>query len=190
MQQHIIDQIIRSRRSVYPEMYEQQGIADDLIDTILENANWAPNHRLTEPWRFKIFKNESLKVLADFLGDAYKLQNDENSFSEMKHKKIVEKVLKSACVIAVCFQRDPEQRVPEEEELLAMGAAIQNMWLTCSSYGIGCYLSTPSAIRNISKIVHLAEGERCVGLFYMGWAKENELKSQRTPVSEKIVRVS
>lgn len=186
MQNHIIDQIIASRRSVFPEMYTLEPIEDEIILQVVENATWAPNHKLTEPWRFKIFKAQSLQKLSEYLGKCYIEQTPAEKFSEMKHKKIIEKPLKSSCVIAVCYQKDVQERLPEEEELLAMGAAIQNMWLTCSSYGIGCYLSTPPYIHTIGDIIDMQVGERCVGLFYMGWKKEGELHSKRSELSTKI----
>lgn len=181
-----VDDLIKNRRSVFPEMYEEKDISDEVIIHILENANWAPNHKLTEPWRFKVFKGEALKILADFLGEQYKKNTSEELFSPMKYKKISEKPLKSSCIIAVCIQVDPEKRVPEEEEIIAMGAAVQNMWLTCSAIGIGCYLSTPGAIKKIGEIIDLNEGERCIGLFYMGYKKPGELEGKRTDVNEKI----
>ena len=39
---------------------------------MLENANWAPTHRLTEPWRFVVFKGEGLKTLAKFQSELYR----------------------------------------------------------------------------------------------------------------------
>jgi len=185
-----IDIIIRNRRAVFPDMYEDgKEISNDIILNILENANWAPNHKLTEPWRFKIFKDASLVKLGDFLGQQYKKNTKPELFSEMKYKKTIEKVNKCGCIIAVCIQVDQDHRLPEEEEILAVGAAIENMWLSCSAQGIGCYLSTPGAIRHIGELVNLSEGERCVGLFYMGWKKEGELIGKRTPVGDKIVWV-
>jgi nitroreductase len=166
-------------------MYEDKEIPDELILHILENATWAPNHKLTEPWRFKIFKGESLKTLGEFLGEKYKANTTEETFSPVKYKKTVEKPLKCGCIIAVCMQADPDKRLPEEEEVLAMGAAVQNMWLSCSALGIGCYLSTPGAIHKLSELVTLEKGERCMGLFYMGWRKPGILESKRTSIAEK-----
>lgn len=190
MSTEFIDQLIRSRRSVFPEMYDDKVIEDDIIMNIIENATWAPNHKLTEPWRFKIFKGNGLKLLSDYLGEYYKEHTSPENYSELKHKKTIEKPLKCGCIVAVCYQKDPQNRVPEEEELIAMGAAIQNFWLTCTSYGIGCYLSTPEAIRNINKITPLQQGERCIGLFYMGWKKPGELLGKRTDLSSKITTIS
>ena len=55
-----VSALIRRRRSVFPKMYNDLPIADELIAEVLENANWAPTHRLTEPWRFMVFRGEAL----------------------------------------------------------------------------------------------------------------------------------
>lgn len=190
MERKIIDEIIRNRRSVFPEMYEDREIDDETILNIIENATWAPNHKLTEPWHFVVFKKNSLEKLSNFLGKHYKESTPEEKFSEMKYKKILSKPLKSACMVAVCYRKDPQNRVPEQEELLAMGAAIENFWLTCSAYGIGCYLSTTSAINHIGELADLQEGDRCVGLFYMGWRKPCELTGTRSDYRQKISWIS
>ena len=50
--------IIKNRRSVMPYQYNDVPIKEDDLFKILEAANWAPTHKKTEPWRFKVFKNE------------------------------------------------------------------------------------------------------------------------------------
>ncbi|HRJ16135.1 MAG TPA: nitroreductase family protein, partial [Saprospiraceae bacterium] len=56
-----ITDIIRRRRSVYPKMYADRPLSEDIIREVLENANWAPTHRLTEPWRFRVFRGDALR---------------------------------------------------------------------------------------------------------------------------------
>ena len=62
-----INRLIRERRSVYPAQYSGEKVDDSIIKQMLENANWAPNHKKTEPWRFTVFSGEGLKQLAKFL---------------------------------------------------------------------------------------------------------------------------
>ena len=50
---------IKKRRSVYPHQFSEEKIDDEAIQKLLETANWAPTHRKTEPWRFKILTGES-----------------------------------------------------------------------------------------------------------------------------------
>lgn len=183
-----ISKIIRNRRSVSPNMYLDKPIERAILEEILENATWAPNHRKTEPWRFKVFQGTALKRLSDYLGDAYERAMPADKFSEMKLKKTRQKPLQSACVIAICMQRDPQERLPEWEEIAAVACAVQNMWLTCGEYGIGSYWSSPALITKAAanEFLGLTEGERCLGLFYMGYAKDVPLSSARQAVSDKV----
>lgn len=181
-----LSEIIKKRRSVYPEMYKEQEIADEIIYQILENANWAPTHKKTQPWRFKIFKGASLEKLGEFLSENYKKMTPEEDFSPMKYKKTKQKPLKSACVIAICMQRDPEKKLPEWEEKAAVACAVQNLWLSCHTLGIGGYWGTPGAIHFAEEFLNLENGESCMGFFFMGYMKEAEYKSERGDVKDKV----
>lgn len=182
-----INELIRNRRAIFPPMYNTENkIPEEVILKILENANWAPTHKLTEPWRFKIFTGESLVRLSNFMGDFYKSNTPQESFSELKYKKALDNPLRSACVIAICMQRDPAESLPEWEEVAAVACAVQNMWLTATAYGIGAYWSTPQSIYFSSDFLGLKEGQKCLGFFYMGYPSENKPEGRRKPISEKI----
>ncbi len=85
------------------------------------------------------------------------------------------------------MQRDPDKSLPEWEEVAAVACAVQNMWLTCTAYGIGSYWSSPKSILQADAFLELKEGERCLGLFYMGYADvPPEMKGFREPITEKI----
>ncbi|GAB5398820.1 MAG: hypothetical protein Aureis2KO_04050 [Aureisphaera sp.] len=162
----IID-LISTRRAVFPVQYMDEPITEKELKTILEAANWAPTHRRTEPWRFKVFHSEEArKNLSEFLGSTYREITD--PISEVKFRKIVDKPLQSGCVMAICMQRDPKESVPEWEEIASTAMAVQNMWLTAISMGIGCYWSTPNLKDHMDKHITLSRGEKCLGFFYMG----------------------
>lgn len=178
--------VIKNRRATYPMVYIDKPIPDDLILEILENANWAPTHKKTEPWRFKVFKGKRLNDLSDYLGNYYKENTPEEKFSEAKYKKTIQKPLKSGCVVAICMYNDPKVSIPEWEEVAAVACAVQNMWLSCSVLNIGCYWSSPKSIINANEFLGLDENEKCLGLFYMGYTNGIEMKSTRTSIEEKI----
>lgn len=182
-----LTEIIRKRRSVFPNMYNDREITDETILQILENANWAPNHKKTEPWRFKIFKGDSRNDLSEYLGAYYKSNIDPEKFSDIKYKKTLKKPLQSACVIALCMYNDPSVSIPEWEELAAVSCAVQNMWLSCTALGIGSYWSSPRSILEANEFLALGEHEKCIGLFYMGYYDQEGLNSTRKPISDKIV---
>ncbi len=181
-----ISELIKKRRSIFPETYTDQPIPKEVIEQILENANWAPTHKKTEPWRFKVFQAKALERLSSYLGDWYVANTPEAKFSEKKLEKTKKKPLRSACVIALCMQRDPEERLPEWEEVAALACAVQNMWLSCTALNIGCYWSSPRSILEADEFLQLGEGEKCYGLFYMGYHQMPDIAGKRSPYETKV----
>lgn len=185
--EQMISNTIATRRAVFPVQYNSDSIAKEELEHILEAANWAPTHRRTEPWRFKVFYSESSrKELSQFLGKIY--QEITENPSETKHKKIMEKPLQSACVLAICMQRDAKGSVPEWEEVAATAMAVQNLWLTAHEMNIGGYWSSPSIKDHLHRHVELASGESCLGFFYLGKYDSEVLEGTRkTSIEEKTV---
>lgn len=162
-----IFELIKKRRAVFPEQYNEKAIEEESIEQILKAANWAPTHKRTEPWRFKVVQGEAKTRLGKFLAEKYMKTAEKPS--EFKQKKILEKCSRSACVILICMQRDPKESLPEWEEVSAVAMAVQNMWLTATEMNIGGYWSTPGMIQHMDEFIDLADGEKCLGLFYMGY---------------------
>jgi nitroreductase len=179
---------LRNRRSIYPIQYVSKEIQPPLLNDILENANHAPTHRLTQPWRFKVISGQSKERFTDFLVENYKQHTSKAKFNESKPDKIRFKCEKSDKILIICFQRDVKMSVPEWEEIAATAMAVQNIYLSCSAAGIGCYWSTPKAIEYIGEFCDLEEGEKCIGVFYMGYTDPTKSyqKSPRNPISQKV----
>ncbi|KAA6434016.1 nitroreductase [Dyadobacter flavalbus] len=180
-----VNNVIRSRRSIQPQNYIQKEIPDDIIRTILENANYAPTHKLTEPWRFIVFKGESLKRLASFFSERYRTITPPESFSQAKYEAAGEKVLRSGCVIVISAELHPE-KLPEWEEVAAVACAVQNMWLTATAYGIGSYWSSPGILKELSQFLNINENQKCLGLYFMGYHDAAAAPARRTPIENKI----
>lgn len=180
-----LNDLIRKRRAIYPHAYSDKPISRKVIEQLLENARWAPTHKLTQPWRFKVLTGKALERLSEYLAEHYRTNTPSDDFSQKKLNKIVEKPLKSACVIAICMQRDPQERLPEWEELAAVACAVENIWLSCTAYGIGCYWSSPSSITKPNEFLKLNEGERCLGLLYMGYSDQPMPPTPRDPIETK-----
>jgi len=181
-----ISNLIRKRRSIFPKTYIDKPIAKEILEEILENANWAPTHKMTEPWRFKVLTGGALARLRDWQVDWYLTNVPEEKFSDKKFKKLQTKPLKAAAIIAICMQRDAKESLPEWEEIAAVSCAVQNMWLTTTSYGIGAYWSSPGFIKDIGGFLNLSEGERCLGFFYMGYHELPDLPGKREAIEDKV----
>lgn len=183
-----LSKVIHKRRSIFPATYTGESVDDDLICQILENANQAPSHRHTEPWRFHVITGAALKSLADFFQATYKEQMTGDQFKERKYKKLKANPIKSSHVIILNMQRDPEESVPEWEEIAAVSCAIQNIYLSVTAAGLGGYWSSPKMmIEHMHHHIDLAEGERCLGFFYIGVPIEDlKLSVVKKPLDHKL----
>lgn len=184
----MIKEIIKNRRAVYIAQYNDEPISKEEIQQILEAANWAPTHKRTEPWRFKVFHGKSQEELGKFLSEAYKKNTDK--FVERTYNKLLENPVKAGAVIAICMQRDPKESVPEWEEIASTAMAVQNMWLTASEMKIGSYWSSPAAKDYLKDFVPMEENETCLGFFYLGkYDEELPEGTRKSTIEEKTTWV-
>ncbi len=179
-----IFELIKKRRSVFPVQYNDKPITKEDIEKLLEAANWAPNHKKTEPWRFKVLNGESKTRLGEFLSSKY--QEVDANPKQVKIKKLLENPQRADAIIAICMQRDPNESLPEWEEVAATAMAVQNMWLVATEMGIGSYWSSPGLIKYMGEFFELADGEKCLGFFYMGYFDEEFLEGKRKPIEAKV----
>jgi nitroreductase len=179
-----INELIRERRTIYPEQFSDRQVHKEQIEVILNNAQWAPTHGNTQPWRFKVFTDEGKQVLSSYLGQAYLNFTPEEKQNDVKLKKLISRPLKSSVAIAVCMKRQPEEKILEIEEIQAVACAIQNMHLTCTAYGLGGFWSTPKLIYTpeMNEFLNIGEKDRCVGLFYIGYPAIEWPKAHRKPI--------
>lgn len=133
-----------------------------------------------------MLKGEVLKKFGIFMAEKYRSINQLESFSVAKYEKLKMNPQKAGTIIAICMQRDQKNRVPEWEEVASVAMAVQNMWITATAYGIGSYWSSPDLLQYFNEFEPLAEGETCIGLFYMGYANVPERHTPRTPIEDKV----
>jgi len=183
-----VDKVISERRSIYTNMFSGEKVNDEIIRKMLENANWAPTHKHTEPWRFVVFKDAGLAKLADFQATLYKLKNTEN-FDEKKFEKLKTKPLQCSHVIAIGMRRDGKESVPEMEEIAATACAVQNAWITASAFKVGCYWSTGGVTfyKEAKEFFGLGDKDKLMGFLYIGMPKSDKWpKGKRTGISDKV----
>ena len=181
MNKETLNSVIRNRKSIYPKDYAAGEIPDDIINEVLLNANHAPTHRMTQPWFFKVYKNESKQKLIDIISKI-----DESKISKIKHDKFIQKINDSNTIISIFLNRDKKERLPEWEEIAAVSMAVQNMWLTCYVNNIGSYWSTPGFIQEYGKLVNLDNNESSLGFFFMGVYNHKETAKLRDDITTKV----
>jgi nitroreductase len=179
-----INQLIKSRRTIYPEQFSERKVHKEQIELILNNAQWAPTHGNTQPWRFHIFMEEGLQKLSTFLGNTYLEVTSKEDQNDSKLAKLIRRPLLSSVVIAVSMKRQSEEKILELEEIQAVACAVQNMYLTCTAYGMGGFWSTPKLIysQQMNQFLELSEKDKCLGLFYIGYPSVEWPSSHRKPL--------
>lgn len=186
---NLVSEFIRNRRAIYPKNFKSgKSVEQSLIRQLIENANFAPTHKRTEPWRFVVIRGESKSKFTAWMEEDYRKQTGDR-FSEMGFQKFIEKPLLAPCVIALVMQRHEESGLPEWEEVAAVTCAAQNFWLSASAAGLATYWSSPSAIQRVGSFLQLGDGQRCLGFFYLGYPEDDfqPAPSVRGDYEEKIV---
>ncbi len=179
-----ITQLIRNRRSLPPERYSERKVHREQIEQILTNGTWAPTHGLTQPWRYKVFMGDGMKKLENFLPTLYQAKTSEQKFSQAKMDRLTLRMQTVSALIVICMERDQTEKIAEIEEIEAVACSVQNMMLTCTAYGLGCYWSSPGYIYSVemNKFLSLGEKDRCLGLFYIGYPTGDWPVQHRKPL--------
>lgn len=179
-----INELIKSRRTIYPEQFSDRKVHKDQIELILNNAQWAPTHGNTQPWRFSVFTEQGLQKLSTFLGDTYLKLTKKEDQNDAKLAKLIRRPLLSSVVVAVSMKRQPEEKISELEEIEAVACAVQNMHLSCTAYGLGGFWSTPKLIysEDMNEFLGLDRKDKCLGLFYIGYPSIEWPLAHRKPL--------
>lgn len=179
-----INEVIRQRRTIYPEQYSSRKVHREQIELMLNNALWAPTHGNTQPWRFKVFMEDGRQKVADFLSTTYIKLTPEDQQNDKKLAKLLTRPMLASAVIAVWMERDKTGKILEIEEVEAVACAIQNMHLTCTAYGLGGFWSTPKLIytSKMNEFLNISEEDKCLGLFYIGYPAEEWPNAHRKPL--------
>ncbi|RJE71329.1 nitroreductase [Reichenbachiella sp. MSK19-1] len=181
-----VSKLLQNRRSIFPKQYSGERVSDEIIAEMLENANWAPTYKKTEPWRFQVFCDEGLKTLGDLQVAAVE-KAEGKKVDKDKIKKLRNKPLECSHVIAIGMKRNKSIR--KVEEICAVAAAVQNMHLTATAHGVGCYWSTGGVtfLEEAKPFFDLGKKDLLLGFLYIGMpAKDKWPTSKRKPIEKKV----
>lgn len=185
-----IEEVIKIRRAVFPKQFSGERVPQEIVEKMLECANWAPTHKRTEPWRFVVFSENAKDNLLDYFKDSYVRTTPSEKFNSVKIEKIEQRKQQTSHIIAIVSAYNPDL-LPEFEETSATAMAVQNMWLyLASTKQYGGYWSSPGYCldQNFHSFLNLNENEKCLGVFYVGTiAPEKEIpQGQRGDWKEKV----
>ncbi|MHB8567628.1 MAG: nitroreductase family protein [Nitrososphaerales archaeon] len=162
----------RSARKLDPEKMPPK----EVIERILEAGIWAPNHHMTEPWRFIVIAGEERKKLGEVMASALGPDLDKKLEAERL------KPFRAPVIIALISSPKQEPNIVPHEELVAGGAALQNMLLAIHSLGLGSMVKTGKNAysQEVRDYLNLRDGESLVGLIYLGHPVEEPPHSKRS----------
>jgi nitroreductase len=148
-------------------------IADDLLDELLELGRWAPNHHVTNPWRFRVVGPQALAALKRAAGP-----------------EGASKLDRAPTLVAVTSQRS-EDAVVEEEDLCATACAVYAVLLGAHGRGLAGYWRTPGVLRTAEGRIALGipAGERFVALLHLGNLREERHVPERAPAEDIVIRL-
>lgn len=147
-----------SRRSI--KLVGAPGPSAEHLDLILRAAMTAPDHGRTQPWRFVLIEGEAVAQFGDFVVQAH-----EAAGQPMQDAKITNMrgwLAQAPLLVAMACRRDPEdKRFPEQERVLAAGAAATQMLNAAHMLGYGAFWSTGmgSYLPSVPQALGLAEPE-------------------------------
>jgi nitroreductase len=164
-----VETAIRARRT--HKQYGQDPLDDTTLRELLDLGRYAPNHHLTQPWRFRVLGPETRAQLEQAAG--------EKEAAKLKRAPTL-------VLATVLLSGDP---VTDEEDLHATACAVYAVLLGATARGLASYWRTPEVLREpaVRTVLGLDTAERVVSLIHLGPAVSEPPEKERVPLAE-IVR--
>jgi nitroreductase len=163
-----LETAIRTRRT--HKAYGSEPVDETTLRELLDLARWAPNHNLTNPWRFRVLGPRALARLKDAAGP-----------------EAAGKLDRAPTLVAVSVVQagDPVQ---DEEDLCATACAAYVVLLAAHGRGLASYWRTPAVLREPAgrAALGLADDERAIGLLHLGPPRQEQRVPERAPAPEVV----
>jgi nitroreductase len=162
-----LEQAIRTRRT--HKAFGSDPVAPEVLEQLFELARWAPNHHLTNPWRFRVLGPETLVQLKEI--------------AETVNRGSAAKLDRAPTLIVASVHLDGDA-VQREEDLLAGAVAAYLVLLAAHGRGLAGYwrtipfLDSPDARRALE----LDPPEHPIGLLHLGRPRQEQRVPERAPV--------
>ena len=163
-----LEEAIRGRRT--HKVYGTEPVDRHTLAELLELARWAPNHNLTNPWRFRVVGSRTLQALKDAAGEEAAAKLDRAP---------------TLVVASAVLSGDPVQ---DEEDLHAAACAAYIVLLAAHARGLAGYWRTPDVLRTEAgrAAVGLDKGERFVALIHLGPRRQEQSAPERAPTDDYV----
>lgn len=164
-----VEAAIRTRRT--HKVYGAEPVPRALLDELLELTTWAPNHHLTNPWRFRVLGPASLAALKEAAGP-----------------EAAKKLDRAPTLVCVSVVQRGEDAIADEEDLLAAGCATYALLLGAHARGLAAYWRTPAVLRSDAgrTALGLPPEERAIALVHLGPLRQEKAPPERAPVADVV----
>ncbi len=180
---------INSRRSM--GNLDTPAPTRDQIESAIECAATAPDHKKLRPWRFIVTQGDARHELGNALVEAVKAKalQDGEEVSEKTIKKTHTMPLRAPVIITVVTQMQAHKKVPPFEQMLSAGAAVQNLILALKAQGFSTVWRTGLLCNEPAVKAYFGVGpdDYVTAFVYTGTSPKDE--SARKPIDiEPLVR--
>lgn len=167
---------IRSRRTI--NLFEPEPVGTAVLRDAIEIARWAPNHRLTEPWRFYLLGPKTAEQMAELAGRIDTAAKGERAGEARRQRMLA---IPGNFVVTSPLRDD---ELLEREDYAACCCAVQNLMLYLWQRGVGVKWTTGAITRDQGFYELLgidSSAERIVGLFWYGTPKIVPTQKRKAP---------
>jgi len=161
---------IRSRRDI--ERFAEQIPPRDLVERLIDAAIWAPNHRLTEPWRFVVLAGAGREAMGDAIAASLAVEGK----PEGAQRSARSKLLRAPVTVVVAQVATPEDATRDLEDYAACVMAVQNILLAAHAEGMIAHFSTGAMVEyeGAKSYIGLAPHDRIVGYVNLGYPRPED----------------
>ena len=178
-----VSEAITSRRSI--KRFTTRQITREEIEALINAATQAPNHHLTQPWRFYVLGEESRRAYGHALGSRKAKKIEDAAAAEAVRNKVADehKSLPAMIVVAMTKDENPEKR---EEDYAAVMMAVQNLSLSATALGLGTHIKTGAIMDDPAAraTAGVNEDERIVAVINVGEPAETPAAKERAPAAQ------
>jgi nitroreductase len=160
-----IDALLKRRSA---KVLTGPGPDEGALELLLECASRAPDHGRLRPWRFIVIRGAARERLGELMADQLRRKQPGASAESLQRER--QKPLRAPLIVALAAVCDASARVPAIEQILAAGAAAQNIMLAATALGFGAMWKTGDAAYDdaVKTALGLEAGDAIVGFLYLG----------------------
>jgi nitroreductase len=169
-----VEKAIRTRRT--HKAFGPRAVESEVLHELFELASWAPNHRLTNPWRFRVLGERTRAALIE-------LAESDQPGAGAKLRRAPTLV-----AVAACRSEDPAQ---DREDMLATAVAAYIVLLAAHARGLAAYWRTVPLLEDPRgrALLGVPDEETPLGLLYLGEPIQEQRVPERAPLADFVIEL-